>query len=191
MTLRRYIQRKWFLYFLLILPLVYFVIFKYLPMYGINIAFKEYNIFAGVSRSPWIGLANFKEIFEMRDFTSALRNTLLLNIMDLVFGFPAPIILAVLLNELRGIKFKKVAQTLLYLPHFLSWVIIGGMVLQIFSPVTGTLNAFIIKMGGQSIPFLIDKWYWLFTYTGIGVWQSAGWGTILYLAAMTSINEEL
>jgi putative aldouronate transport system permease protein len=157
----------------------------------VNIAFKEYNMFAGVAKSPWIGFANFKEIFGMKDFSLALRNTLLLNIMDLLFGFPAPILLAILLNELRALRFKKLAQTLLYLPHFLSWVIIGGMVLQIFAPATGIVNALIIRMGGRSIPFLIDKWYWLFTYTAIGIWQSAGWGTIIYLAAITGINEEL
>jgi putative aldouronate transport system permease protein len=160
-------------------------------MYGVNIAFKEYNMFAGVAKSPWIGFENFKEIFGMKDFSLALRNTLFLNVMDLVFGFPSPIILAILLNELRIVKVKKIAQTLLYLPHFLSWVIIGGMVLQIFAPTTGIVNAIIIKMGGTNIPFLIDKWYWLFTYTGIGIWQSAGWGTIIYLAAITGINEEL
>jgi putative aldouronate transport system permease protein len=160
-------------------------------MYGVSIAFKEYNIFAGVSKSPWVGLANFQEIFLMRNFSLALRNTLLLNIMDLVFGFPAPIILAVLLNELRLVKLKKIAQTLLYLPHFLSWVIIGGMVLQIFAPTTGILNGIIIRLGGSNIPFLTEKWPWLFTYTIIGIWQSAGWGTIIYLAAITGINEEL
>jgi putative aldouronate transport system permease protein len=186
-----YLKRRWFLYFLLLLPFAYYVIFKYVPMYGVNIAFKEYNMFVGVAKSPWIGLGNFREIFAMKDFSLALRNTLLLNIMDLVFGFPSPIILAILLNELRTIKIKKIAQTLLYLPHFLSWVIIGGMVLQIFAPTTGIINATIIKMGGLNIPFLIDKWYWLFTYTGIGIWQSAGWGTIIYLAAITGINEEL
>jgi putative aldouronate transport system permease protein len=160
-------------------------------MYGVNIAFKAYNIFAGVSKSPWVGFDNFLEIFHMKNFSLALRNTLTLNILDLIFGFPSPIILAILLNELRIIKFKKIAQTLLYLPHFLSWVIIGGMVLQILAPTTGVVNALLIKMGGKSLPFLTDKWYWLFTYTGIGIWQSAGWGTIIYLAAITGINEEL
>jgi putative aldouronate transport system permease protein len=186
-----YVKRRWFLYSLLLIPLIHYGIFQYIPMYGVNIAFKAYNIFAGVSKSPWVGFANFLEIFRMKNFSLALRNTLTLNILDLIFGFPSPVILAILLNELRAIKFKKIAQTLLYLPHFLSWVIIGGMVLQIFAPTTGVVNAVLIKMGGKSLPFLTDKWYWLFTYTGIGIWQSAGWGTIIYLAAITGINEEL
>lgn len=190
-TFQLYLRRRWFLYTLLLFPLAYYIIFKYIPMYGVNIAFKEYNLFAGVANSPWTGLANFREIFGMKDFSLALRNTLMLNILDLIFGFPSPIILAILLNELRAVKFKRLAQTLLYLPHFLSWVIIGGMVLQVFAPTTGFVNSLIIRMGGQSIPFLTDKWYWLFTYTGIGIWQSAGWGTIIYLAAITGINEEL
>ncbi|GHV86765.1 protein lplB [Spirochaetia bacterium] len=190
-SLGLYVKRRWFLYALLAFPFAHYIIFQYIPMYGVNIAFKEYNIFAGVSKSPWIGFANFREIFMMKNFTLALRNTLTLNLLDLFFGFPAPIILAILLNELRAVQFKKIAQTLLYLPHFLSWVIIGGMVLQIFAPTTGVINALIVSWGGKSLPFLTDKWYWLFTYTGIGIWQGAGWGTIIYLAAITGINEEL
>ena len=190
-SFRLYFSRRWFLYLLLIPPIAHYIIFRYIPMYGVNIAFKEYNLFLGVSGSPWVGLANFREIFAMRDFSQALRNTLLLNIMDLTFGFPAPILLAIMLNEVRIIKFKKTAQALLYLPHFLSWVIIGGIVMQIFAPNTGVINSFILKMGGQNIPFLVEKWHWLFTYTAIGIWSSAGWGTIIYLAAITGINEEL
>jgi putative aldouronate transport system permease protein len=185
------LKRMWFLYVILAFPLAHYIIFRYIPMYGVNIAFKEYNLFAGVAKSPWVGFANFREIFMMKNFYMALRNTLLLNITGLLFGFPAPIILAILLNELRVVKFKKIAQTLFYLPHFLSWVIIGGMVLQIFSPTTGTINAMIMRLGGASISFLTEKWHWLFTYTGIGIWQGAGWGTIIYLAAITGINEEL
>jgi len=185
------IKQHPFLYILILIPMGWYIIFKYIPMYGINIAFKNYNIFAGVSGSPWVGFRNFIEIFKMKNFSMALRNTLLLNIMDLIFGFPAPVILALLLNELKVLKFKRIAQTLLYLPHFLSWVIIGGMVLQIFAPTSGLVNSVIIRLGGQDIPFLTEKWHWLFTYMAIGVWQSAGWGTILYLAAITGINEEL
>jgi putative aldouronate transport system permease protein len=186
-----YLKRSWMLYLMLVPPLAFFLVFRYIPMTNIIIAFKDYNIFAGVSGSPWVGFRNFMEIFGMTNFSLALKNTLLLNIMDLLFGFPAPIIIALFLNELKGLRFKKIAQTLLYLPHFLSWVIIGGMVLQIFSPTTGLINSVIIRLGGSNVPFLTDKWYWLFTYAVIGVWQSAGWGTILYLAAITGINEEL
>jgi putative aldouronate transport system permease protein len=117
-------------------------------------------------------------------------NTLLLNFLDLVAGFPAPIILAVLINELQLKTFKKVSQTILYLPHFLSWVIIGGITMQLFSS-NGMVNAMIRAMGGATVPFLSEQWHWLATYVLIGVWQSAGWGTILYLAAITGIDAQL
>ena len=129
----------------------------------------------------------------MPDFPVALRNTLFLNLMGLIAGFPVPIVLAIMLNELHSVPFKKVSQTLLYLPHFLSWIIIGGMVLQIFSPSTGIINATLLKWGwiDKGIPFLTDGPHWQFTYTLVGVWQSMGWGTILYLSAITGINMEL
>lgn len=186
-----YFKRDFFLYLLLLFPMAYFLIFKYLPMGGIVMAFQDYNIFAGITGSPWIGFDNFAEIFKMSSFYTTLRNTLMLNFMDLIFGFPMPVILAILLNELRNLHFKKVSQTLLYLPHFLSWVIIGGIVLQIFSPGTGLINVLLTSLGLESVPFLTEKWHWLWTYTGIGIWQGAGWGTIIYLAAISGINSEL
>jgi putative aldouronate transport system permease protein len=160
-------------------------------MYGVTMAFKDFNMGLGIMKSPWVGFDNFIEIFRMRNFAQALRNTLLLNITGLVCGFPAPIILAVLLNELKSTALKKGSQTLLYLPHFLSMVIIRGIVLQVFSPTTGFVNRIILNLGGDNIPFLTEKWTWLFTYTGIGIWQGAGWGTIIYLAAISGINPEL
>ena len=129
-------------------------------------------------------------MFKTRDFTKALRNTLLLNVLDLVFGFPMPIILALMLNEVRVLAYKKVSQTLLYLPHFLSWVIIGAIAYQLFS-LTGIVNTLIERLGGTAIPFLQKDFNWLVSYVVIGVWQTMGWGTIVYLAAITSINPEL
>ena len=162
-------------------------------MLGLIIAFEKFNMFKGMWGSKWIGLENFKFVMNMPDFPVALRNTLWLNFLGLIAGFPVPIILAILLNELRCVPFKKVSQTLLYLPHFLSWIIIGGMVLQIFSPKTGIINATLLRWGwiDKSIPFLTDGPHWQATYTFIGVWQSMGWGTILYLSAITGINMEL
>ncbi len=186
-----YLNRDKYLYLLLILPVAYFIIFKYAPMYGIVIAFKEYNIFQGVFASPWIGLDAFKEVFRNDDFYRALRNTFLLNGFDLILGFPAPIILAIVINEIRSGWFKRVSQTMLYLPHFLSWVIIGGIVLQIFAPNFGIIDTLLKGIGIKSIPFLTEKWYWVVTYTGVGIWQSAGWGMIIYLAAITGIDAEL
>ncbi|MDU0202012.1 ABC transporter permease subunit [Paenibacillus sp. PFR10] len=185
-----YIRLDYMLYLMLLVPIAYIVIFKYAPMYGIQIAFKDYNIFQGVSKSPWNNFETFKQIFASPQFFQVVRNTLMLNFLDLILGFPAPIILAILLNELVWNKFKKVSQTILYLPHFLSWVIIGGIVTQLLSP-TGMLNSLIGHMGGQSLPFLTNKYVWVATYSLIGVWQNAGWGTILYLAAMTGIDKQL
>ncbi|MBD3917207.1 sugar ABC transporter permease [Paenibacillus sp. PR3] len=179
------------LYFLLLLPIAYFILFKYVPMYGAAIAFQDYSIFKGVTGSEWIGFENFRELFAMSQFYEVVRNTLLLNLLDLVFSFPAPIILALLLNELRVMWFKKTAQTLLYLPHFISWIIIGGLVYQMFSNNGGLVNNLITSLGFHSVPFLTEKNHWLLVYLGTGIWQSAGWGTIIYLAALTGINKEL
>nr|WP_240546342.1 ABC transporter permease subunit [Paenibacillus artemisiicola] len=179
------------MYALLVLPLAYFLIFKYGPMYGILIAFQDYNLFKGITGSPWVGLDVFREIFGMSGFYEALRNTFLLNLLDLLVSFPAPIVLALLLNELAGRRFKKFAQTALYLPHFLSWVIIGGMMYQVFATNSGIVNELLGRLGVAPIPFLTDKYDWLVTYLAVGVWQSAGWGTIVYLAAIAGVNAEL
>jgi putative aldouronate transport system permease protein len=182
--------RNWQLY-LLLLPMAYFLLFKYVPMLGVVVAFKDYNIFSGIWKSPWIGLDAFREIFAMDGFFNALRNTFVLNLLDLVIGFPIPIILAILLNELRVRWFKRTAQTVLYLPHFISWVIIGGMAIQLLATHTGIVNQILVSLGAEAIPFLTKPLYWIMSYLGIGIWQSAGWGTIIYLAALTGINKDL
>ncbi|MEH7177030.1 ABC transporter permease [Neobacillus vireti] len=185
-----YIKRDFIIYLMLVIPLAYILIFKYGSMYGIQIAFKDYNMFTGLSESTWNNFATFKEIFANPQFYQVVRNTLVLNGLDLIVGFPAPIVLAILINELAFKKFKKISQTILYMPHFLSWVIIGGIVTQLLAP-TGMVNSLITRMGGDALPFLTDKLAWVGTYSLVGVWQSAGWGTILYLAAMTGIDKEL
>lgn len=188
-----WIKRDWRLYAMLAVPIIWYLLFCYKPMVGLIIAFQKFNIFKGIAGSKFVGLENFKFVFGMRDFGIALRNTLWLNTLDLVFGFPVPIILAILLNEMRMMKWKKFSQTLLYLPHFLSWVIIGGMVLQIFAPTTGAINATLMKLGliDSNIPFLTNGAWWTFTYVLVGVWQGMGWGTILYLAAITGLDASL
>ncbi|MBR3739106.1 MAG: sugar ABC transporter permease [Clostridia bacterium] len=185
--------RDWRLYVMLILPVSFYLIFCYKPMIGIIVAFEKYNLFKGMWGSPWVGLDNFRFVMKMSDFSSALINTLWLNLLGLIAGFPVPIVLAIMLNEMKSIGVKKVSQTLLYLPHFLSWIIIGGMVLQLFSPTSGLINATLLKWGwiDKNIPFLTDGPHWQFTYTLVGVWQGMGWGTILYLSAITGINMEL
>lgn len=185
--------RDWRLYAMLAIPVAWYLLFCYKPMYGLVIAFQKYNLFKGISGSKWVGWDNFKFIFGMRDFGIALKNTLWLNFLDLLFGFPMPIVLAIMLNEMRSTGLKKVSQTMLYLPHFLSWVIIGGMVLEIFAPTTGVINSLLKKAGiiEANIPFLTSGSHWIATYVAVGVWQNMGWGTILYLAAITGLDMNL
>jgi putative aldouronate transport system permease protein len=186
-----YLRRDFLLYVLLALPICYFLLFKYVPMYGVTIAFRDYNMFKGVFASPWSGFGAFREIFSMREFFRAIRNTLVLNGLDLLVGFPAPIVLALLLNELRGQGYKRVSQTILYLPHFLSWVVIGGIVYEVFAPSYGIVASFLGLLGLKPIPFLTNGPLWIGTYVGVGVWQSIGWGSIIFLAAISSISPEL
>jgi putative aldouronate transport system permease protein len=137
------------------------------------------------------GFEYFIKAFANRDFIFALRNTVTLNLLDLVIGFPAPIILALILNELTFKKFKRITQTIAYMPHFLSWIIISGLALQLLAPTSGLVNIVLNRMGIDSIPFLNEPTHWIFTYIFLGIWQSVGWNTIIYLAAITSIDPEL
>lgn len=187
---KNYLKNNWQLYVMLILPLIYLLVFKYLPMVGTVVAFKDYNIFQGIWESDWVGFAHFKEAFASKEFWLAIKNTLVLNLGDLLLGFPIPIILAIFLNELNGNKVKKASQVIMYLPHFLSWVIIAGIVQQVFST-NGLINQFLIKIGFESIPFLSDPANWRIVYWVTGIWQSAGYGLIIYLAALTSIDPSL
>jgi len=183
-------SRQWPLYVLMILPMVYFLTFRYLPMGGVVVAFKDYNMFKGIWASEWVGFDVFREIFSMPEFYRAVRNTLMLNVFSLL-TFPVPIILALLLNELRIQWYKRLNQTLLYLPHFISWVIVGGLAIRLLATNTGSVNQFLKSLGLSPIPFLENELMWILTYTGAGVWHYAGWGSILYLAALTGINREL
>jgi putative aldouronate transport system permease protein len=190
----RYMKRYWTLYLLLLLPITYFIVFRYIPMTYVQIAFKRYSIVQSPWEMPWAnnnGFEHFIRAFSNRDFRYALRNTFTLNLLDLVVGFPAPIILAILLNELAFKRFKRITQTVAYMPHFLSWIIISGLALQLFAPSNGLVNIVLNRMGLESIPFLNSSRHWVWTYVFLGVWQSAGWNTIIYLAAITGINPEL
>ncbi len=193
-NLANYMSRYWTLYLLLALPLAYFTVFKYVPMTYIQIAFKKYSLVKNVWEMPWAanhGFEYFIKAFSNRDFLYALRNTIVLNLLDLVIGFPAPIILAILLNELAFPTLKKITQTVAYMPHFLSWIIISGMALQLFAPTTGLVNILLGRLGIPPVPFLNEPNHWVATYVGLGIWQSVGWNTIIYLAAITAINPEL
>ena len=189
-----YFKRSWMLYLMLLLPMTFFVLFRYVPMTNIVIAFKDYNLFQGVwsEGSPWVGWKWFERAFASRDFWLAMRNTLWLNFLDLIVGFPAPIILALILNELVFKNFKKLTQTIIYLPHFLSWIIVSSIASRLLAPSTGVVNLFLVdNFGIGPIDFLMDKTMWVGTYITFGVWKEMGWGTIIYLAAITGINPEL
>ena len=188
-----YIKNNWQLYFLLLLPVAFVIIFKYAAYPGLRIAFMNYKPAKGYSGSEWVGWGTFEKIFKDKDFIRSLKNSLAFNFLDLIVGFPVPIILALMLNELRFKKFKRVSQTILYLPHFLSWVIIASVALNLFKPETGLVNILLKKAGWieKGIPFLTEKWHWAVSYLVIGVWQNMRWGTIIYLAAITGIDAEL
>jgi putative aldouronate transport system permease protein len=190
MKTENYVKRHWSLYLMLLVPAAFIATFRYVPMPNIVIAFKDYNLFRGPWDSPWVGGQWFVRAFQSKEFYLVVRNTIMLNVLGLLAGFPAPIILALLLNELSHNGYKRLAQTVLYLPHFLSWIIISGIAVQLFAS-TGVVNVLLAKTGVSPIGFLTDKGSWIVTYIGLGIWKEMGWGTIIYLAAITAINPEL
>ncbi len=188
-----YLKKTWTLYLMMALPVAFAVIFRYLPMTNITMAFKEYNMFKGVWASPWSDpiFKWFIKAFTTRDFWLALRNTLTLNLLDLAFGFPIPIMLALLLNELAFRRYKRFTQAAIYLPHFLSWIIISGIAKQLLAPRTGVVNVALNSLGFGTIDFLTKNSLYVFSYITLGVIKEMGWNTIIYLAAITGINPEL
>ncbi len=186
------LRRNWMLYAMVLIPAVYLFVFKYLPLSGLRLAFQGKPLKISLPYSgAFAGFQVFEEIFKNREFWLALRNTLMLNLLDLLVGFPFPILLALLLNEVRHPRFKRVSQTVLYLPHFLSWVIIAGIMYQLLAPHSGLVNVLIKHLGGQPARFLTTNVNWVISYTLIGVWQNMGWGSIIYLSAISSISPEL
>ena len=181
---------RW-LYVMLLPVLLYYIIFKYVPMYGITMAFKDYNVFKGVFESPWCGFDVFQKIFDNKNFWLVVRNTLSLNLLTLAVSFPLTIVVSLMLNVIMSAKFKKVTQSILYLPHFVSWVVVAGIATNLFSQQGGTVNHILNMLGASSIPFLSDEGWWIFTYVICNVWKEIGWGTIIYLAALTGVDESL
>ena len=191
--LKPYLIDTWQLYAMMLVPIIYIICFKYKPMLGVVIAFKKYNAFnpkLSIWDMPWVGFQYFQEAFNDSLFWKSLANTLVLNLGDLVLGFPFPIILAIFLNELRSNKIRKATQVILYLPNFLSWVIIAGISQQVFST-SGLLNNIINDLGGSAVPFLSNTIWWRFVYWFMGIWQSAGYSLIIYLAALMSNDPSL
>ncbi|MGN7165364.1 ABC transporter permease [Paenibacillus cellulositrophicus] len=188
---KRYKKNKYL--FLLLAPvLLWYGIFHYAPMYGIQLAFKDFYIMKGIWASPWVGVKHFHYMFAMSpDFWNIMRNTLVISFYHIVFGFPAPIILALLFNEIRFSLFKKIAQTISYLPHFLSWIVLGGILIMLLSPNTGVVNDLIKMLGFQPIYFLGDESYFRFTLVVSAIWKEVGWGMIIYLAALAGVDQQL
>ncbi|WP_274650869.1 ABC transporter permease [Paenibacillus humicola] len=187
----RDLKRDKALYLLLLPGLLLILVFKYIPMYGLVIAFKEYNIFSGVGASPWVGLLQFERLFRTPDFTKIFANTFIISFLKLAFGFPAAIVLSLLLNELRNMAFKRFTQTIVYLPHFISWVIFAGIITIFLNPVDGVVNFVLKAFGGQPINFLTEPSYFRPMLVVTDIYKEIGWGTIIYLAAMSGVDPHL
>ncbi|GGD59144.1 ABC transporter permease [Paenibacillus nasutitermitis] len=177
--------------FLLVLPgILHLIVFRYVPLFGNVIVFQEYNLFQGIAGSPWVGFKHFTAMFSYEEFYHILRNTLILSLYSLLFGFPAPLLLALLLNEVRLMWFKRSIQTLLYLPHFLSWVIVGGIFINLLS-IEGVANTFLGWIGLEKRDFITMPEYFRPILVFVSIWKEIGWGTIIYLAALAGVNPNL
>ena len=193
-TLTYRLRRDWIrnrsLYVMVIPVLLFYLLFHYKPMYGAIIAFKDYTPALGVAESPWVGLANFVRFFKSVYFVRLIKNTILLSVYNLIFGFPAPIILALLLNEVRNKHFKNVTQTITYLPHFISLIVVTGMLTD-FSMASGLFNDIIAFFGGERSPLLQNPKLYRTMYVASGIWQQVGWGSIIYLSALAGVDQQL
>ena len=186
-----HLRREWQIYLMLIPTLVWFIVFLYKPMYGLQIAFKDYSIFRGVANSPWIGWEHFTYLFDNDQFIRAVWNTIKISALNLIFGFPAPIILALMFNEILHATYKRTAQTIVYLPHFISSVIIAGIVITAFSPSVGIVNTVLGWLGFDPVYFLTKPEWFRPIFVGTGIWQEAGFGSIVFLAAIAGVNPSL
>ncbi|MBU2957958.1 ABC transporter permease subunit [Paracoccus sp. 1_MG-2023] len=186
-----HLKREWQLYLLLLPTIVWLIVFLYKPMYGLQIAFKDYSIFRGIAGSPWIGLEHFHTLFGNDQFVRALKNTIIISFYSLLFGFPVPILLALMFNEVLNQTFKKTAQTIVYLPHFISSVIIAGIVITAFSPSAGIVNTVMGWFGVDPVYFLTKPEWFRPIFVGTGIWQEAGFQSIVYLAAIAGISPTL
>ncbi|MEP2531469.1 ABC transporter permease subunit [Shimia sp.] len=186
-----HLKREWQLYAMLLPTIIWLLVFLYKPMYGLQIAFKDYSIFRGVAGSAWIGLEHFENLFNNDQFLRALKNTIIMSAYGLLFGFPVPIFLALMFNEVLNQTFKKSAQTIVYLPHFISSVIIAGIVITSFSPSAGIVNTMLGWFGIDAIYFLTKPEWFRPIFIGTGIWQEAGFQSIVYLAAIAGVSPTL
>ena len=185
------IWKNWQLYVMCLPAIIFLLLFAYKPMYGIIIAFKSYSMRAGIWGSKWVGFANFERLFSSYWFPIILKNTLTLSVLSLVLGFPLPIILALLLNEVKSSRLQKTFQTISYAPHFISTVVLCGMVTLFVSPSSGIINKLIEALGGEAINFLQEPAMFKWVYVLSGVWQEIGWGSIIYFATLSGVDKAL
>ena len=188
---KRAVARDWQLWVLLLPALAFFIVFCYFPMYGVQIAFRDYKAAFGITGSKWVGLKHFKTFFNSYYCGRMFSNTILLNVYGLLLGFPIPILLAIMLNQLKSERFKGFTQTAIYVPHFISTVVLAGMVYLFFSPTNGIVNKLIASFGGEPIFFMLEEDWFRPLFVGSDIWQNAGWNTILYIATLTSIDPQL
>lgn len=187
----KFVRMNWPLYVMLAPLVLYFLVFKYVPLFGSIIAFKDYNIFEGFIGSEWVGLQWFKTLFTQAKFRDILTNTLIISMYQIIFAFPAPIVLALLLNEIRKAICKRTIQTIVYLPHFLSWALVYGMAYMMFSTQTGLVTQLLGFFDIQPINILQAPKYFRMVIVGAGIWKEMGWSTIIFLAALTGISPSL
>ncbi len=185
------LRRFWPAYVMILPVIVWYLIFAYLPMGGLVIAFKKFSVIRGIADSPWVGLDNFVKLFRTPSFLQSVKNTLIISVLNLLICFPIPILFAILLNEIRQLRFKKFVQTVSYLPHFISWSVVGGMVYMILSPSTGVVSSVVRALGGTPQNYIGLKEYFRPIVVGTGIWKSMGWSAIIYVAAITSVDEQL
>lgn len=179
-------------FYLFLLPgIIWFIIFSYIPMYGITIAFKDFNFTQGILGSPWAGLKYFKQFFQYYQSGEIIRNTLIISLLKLLIGFPMPIILALMLNEVRVTKFKRTVQTISYLPHFISWVVVVTLMQRMFTPYGGPINELIATFGFDKVSILGNVKYFYQVIILSDVWKGVGWGAIIYLAAIAGVDPQL
>ena len=186
-----HMKREWQLYLMLMPAIIWFIVFLYKPMYGLQIAFKDYSIFRGVAASPWVGFEHFETLLSNDQFARAFWNTIKISALNLLFAFPAPIILALMFNEIINTTYKRVTQTIVYLPHFISSVIIAGIITTAFSPTAGVVNTIMGWFGIDSIYFLTKPEWFRPIFVGTGIWQEAGFGSIVFLAAIAGVSPSL
>ncbi len=188
--IQRDLRKNYSLYLLVLPVILFYLLFSYKPMYGAIIAFKRYTPALGIWSSPWVGFDNFIRFFNSVYFIRIIKNTLLLSLYSLIFGFPAPILLALMLNEVRNKRFKSLAQTVTYLPHFISMIVVTGMIVN-FTMSTGLINDIIVFFGGERSPLLQNPHLYRSIYIVSSIWQEIGWGSIIYLAALSGVDSQL